>query len=758
MAEIPETLKLGGLEVEIPDAARQLAGLVTNDTTFAQVSVAPGSLIPPLPLQGAGTVPLEDARFTLGGSFDARLAVSVFNEPGDVDDDGILQPVAGRAWLKHQVRADVKGNAAGTTGGLNFGIDASLGASLAQYRAHDPSEPVASALVSDVQGFLLPLRADDVARLGDGDILAFTVHGTLALHAELTWADALSAAITSLDDRLGAPGASAIRLGMSASVAVSLGVEDDFRLVFRNGFQDGTTRVEVRKAKARSANLAAGFNLEASVADPETLQQLLEAYASSRLGQPWAKVEALAGRVDSALSLDALSPEDRALAEKVGSRIGLDDVRQDWQELRDRLTGLPGDLSARLRQALATRLKAEVRLEYSRVSSGEVVLACELQREALVRHHGQLLRGNLAELTEALAAGKPGYELIEYLNTKTVTKRLSFGVSISLGPWSAAGRGETFREWSRQTDLGEKHERRSFTGRRAYEAQWGGRTYRYALDFSAAMETFSAGPRAIANDFRYGLSCGWSWREPLNGTVLADALDLASVWNVLPGEENAAGVAAVLALVPGNRPALIEVQVSISDDGVRSLLAVPPDRFREAWIEAMAAALPRVRRGGMVLRERVADRVLTYRDAARFVMDNPAGAEIAGIAGRVQYRPIDTSAQTQLERIDRGEIPDGDLPDLGLKELWTSPTATTRPPGRCRRARQALDDLAEAISDRGNPEQIKETFDQLKGLLTRPYEMRLLGRLVTGLVSARKPGEIVKTVKVTPEDGEPILI
>ena len=69
-----------------------------------------------------------------------------------------------------------------------------------------------------------------------------------------------------------------------------------------------------------------------------------------------------------------------------------------------------------------------------------------------------------------------------------------------------------------------------------------------------------------------------------------------------------------------------------------------------------------------------------------------------------------------------------------------------------------MDDLAEAISDRGNPEQIKETFDQLKGLLTRPYEHRLLGRLVTRLVAARKPGEIVKTVKVTPQSGEPILI
>lgn len=752
MPEIPEKLKLGGLEIEIPEVARQLGGLVANGTTFAQVNVAPGNLIPPLPLQGEGTVPLKDARFTLGGSVDARLAVSVFNQPGDVDEDGILQPSAGRAWLKHQLKADIQGNAAGTVGKVGFGLDTSRGASLAWYRAHPPSQPVAEALAADVSGFLLPLDADDVLRLGDGDILAFTVKGSLALHARLTWADALSAAITSLDNRLGVPGASAIQLGASASVAVSLGVQDDFRLVFRRGAAGGATRVEVRKVEEGSLNVAAGFSLDAGVSDPETLLPLLDAYATSRLGQPWDKVQALAGRVDQVLALESLSPEDRDLAEKIGGRLGLDDLRQDWQKLRVRLTRLPGDLRVRLEQAVKTRLQAQVTLEYSRVSSGEVVLACELSADALRRHHGQLLLGNLADLTAALADGEAGYRLIEYLKSETLTTRRSFGVSLSLGRWSASGTGETLRKWSRETDLKEAHELRGFTGQRAYQATWGDRTYRYALDFSAAMRRFSAGPRADANDFRYSLTFGWSWSEPLTGAVLSDALDLANVWNVSPQERNDANVAAVLALA-GNQPALIEVQASILDDGFRALLATPPGEFLEAWTRAMAAALPRVRLGGTLFRGRVDERIATYLRAARFVMDNPAGAEIAGIAGRVDYPAMDPNALNQLQSLDRG-AGQGGLPDLGLKVLW----ATADQPDECRRARKALDDLAEAISDKGKPEQIEETFGELQKLLSRPYEHRLLGRLVTTLVAERRPGDLVRTVRVTPQDGEPILI
>lgn len=752
MNEIPEVLKLGGLEIEVPDAAQKLGNLALSHTTFAQAGDA--LRIPPLALNGEADVPLDETVFTLGG--DARIETAIFNGPADQDPDGILEPAAGRAWLKHTLAAGIQGSTGGQVGGLEFGLQGELGASLLQYRSHRPEEPVVQALVADLRSYRLPFRLEDVRGLGDGEILAFTVRGKLALHARLTWADALSAALSSLDERLGVVGVSAIEVDLGASLGVNLSLEDDYRLVFRRGAA-GTTRVELRKTRGRSAAGALNLGITASVADPAALQGALAAYATGRLGLPWQRVEELIARIDSALNLEALSEADRELAEKIGTRLGLSDLRGEWQLLKERLDGLPDDLALRLEQALTAQVTAELTLEYGRVSTEEAVLACELDAAALGRHHRELLRGNLANLLDRLAARESGYRLIQYLKTTTVTKRFSFGIAIGIGRWAASGQEEVVREWKRRAVIRDEHESRSFTGRKIYKGVWGARTYQYAFGLAGAMEMFSTGRTATADELDYSLSFGWNWQEPRAAGVLDDAFDLANIWKVLNQRENEANRNEVLARVQG--PVLIEVEIKLSETGVHSLLTVPDSDFDEAWIEAMAAALPRIQLASRVFRTRVGDRVKVYGRAAREAFRQSGGAEIELIAGKIAYQPEEEpGALVQLRRIDRGQIASGGLPDLGLEELWTSSNSDLRPSGRCRRAKDALDKLAEAIRQKREPDQIERTFRELEDLITRPYECRLLGRVVASLVASRAPGDIMKTLRVTPEDGTAILI
>jgi hypothetical protein len=759
MAEIPEILKLAGLDIEVPDVAQKLAKLVQDGTTFAQVNVAPAELIQPLSLQGEDTVQLDGARFTLGGSFNAQLAIAVFNEPTDTDEDQILQPTAGGAWLKHKLEAGIKGSIGGKLGdNLDFGLQGQAGASLLQYRAHKPGEPVGLAVAADIASFRLPIRLDDVRKLQKGDILACTVHGKLALHAKLTWADALSAALSSLDERLGAAGVSAIKLDLGASIGVNLAIEDDYRLIFQSGSQKATIRIDVRKTKGRTVGVSAGFSVEASVADPAALSGALAAYAMARLAQPWERVQALIERIDAAVALQDLNPDERSLAEQIGTRLGLSNLQQEWQELKTRLNNLPADLAARLEEALKTKIKVELQLEYSRISTEQIVLACEIKADRLKEHHGDLLRGNLTKLLDRLAAQEAGYQLIEYLKTTKVTRQLSFGLSIGIGQWAASGVDQVFREWERQADLNDQHERRSFTGRRTYQAIWGGETFQYAFGLAAAMDRFSSSRTANASEFDYSLSFGWSWKDRLTPALLAEALDLANLWKILGQREIQANLDAVLTEASG--PATIEVEVKISDTGVRSLLAVPRNQFEEAWIEAMAAALPRVKLASMVFRSRLGDRVKVYGRAARVAFEqSTAGVEIAAIAGRIDYNPDEeVNTLVQLRRIDRGEILTGGFPDLSLEKLWLSSSGNTRPAGRCHRAKDALDGLAQAISGNLKPEEIERTFNDIQDLMTRPYECRLLGRVMASLVAARRPAEIIKTLRVTAEDGTAILI
>jgi hypothetical protein len=752
------TSKLDNLNIELPDLVDAVRKLVEDGTTFAAVQVAPNALIPPLALVGTDTVPVRNGRFTLGGTATAQVQISVFNDPADKDDDQILQVTPGRAWLKHKLDAQIKGTVSGTLGDKGtFGLAGELGASLMQYRAHQPTDPVGEAVIQDVAGFLLPLRLADVQSLKDGDVLACAVHGKLGLSAQITFSDALSAAMASLDERLGAIGVSVVTLQEGATVKVNLSIEDDYRLVFRSGSQEGTTRVEVRKAKGGTVGGSVDLSLVADLEGSPLLRPAVDAYLESRLGQAVSRVEPLLQKIDPETALESLTPDERALAEQIAARLGLTSLTQQWQDLKTRLHGLIDQLTQRLRDAVELKVRADATLAYTRVQNEEAILACELDGAALAKHHSDLLIGDFTDLLQNLATAEAGYRLIEYLKQTQVREDLSFGFSISIGSWAASGKDELVWERRGQADLA-GHERLSLLGQKTYTGTWGGATTRYAFGLAAAMSHFSSSGAANASEFDYSLSFGWSWSEALTPSLLSDALDLANVWNISHQRENDDHQNTILSKARGL--VRIELEIQISDAGVRSLLGVPDGQFERAWIEAMAAALPRARFGSRLYRTRFGDRVQVYGDAAEFAFAQSAqgGADIAAIAGRIHYQETDPTSLMQLQQIDQGTLTFGGFPDLSLPVLWTATTIGTRPAERCRRAKAALDQLADAISGNLKPSQIEQVFVQLQDLLSRPYEHRVMGRVVSGLVKDRRPGELITKLKVTAADGTVLLV
>src|SRR5262249_15998267 len=158
-----------------------------------------------------------------------------------------------------------------------------------------------------------------------------------------------------------------------------------------------------------------------------------------------------------------------------------------------------------------------------------------------------------------------------------------------------------------QVDLKQERERLSFTGRKTYTGTWGDSTTLYAFGLGAAMSRFSSSGTANASEFDYSLSFGWNWHETLTPSLLSDALDLANVRAISRQRENDDHQNAILS--KASRQVRIELEIQVSDAGVRSLLGVPAGQFEGAWIEAMAAALPRARFGSRIFRTRIGDRV-----------------------------------------------------------------------------------------------------------------------------------------------------
>ena len=316
---------------------------------------------------------------------------------------------------------------------------------------------------------------------------------------------------------------------------------------------------------------------------------------------------------------------------------------------------------------------------------------------------------------------------------------------------AASGRDEVLREWERQAVLNDEHERRSFTGRRTYKAAWGGKTFQYAFGLAGAMERFSAGRAAHANELDYSLSFGWSWQEPQCRPCSRRHSTSPTFSKILAQRTTTPTSTKCSPSVHG--PALIEVELKVSDAGVRSLLAAPDRAFEEArsrpWRRPCRESPP----AQDVPHPCGRPRDIYGRAALCFQRES----EAAAIAGRVDYNPgEDPASLNQLQKIDRGANPSGGLPDLSLAVLWTSSTSSTGPasplpesqgrPGRPRRGHQPP---AGAGSDRAHfrPDRVPDSPGPTNAACSAGW-----------WPAWPSLPRSLKSLRVTPEDGVAILL
>lgn len=754
--------------VKIPAQVQELADLFASGKQFKDP--LPTKVLTPLKLTGEGSLTgsAGSASYLVNGSAEAKYEVSAFNDPADKDPDGVVAHANGKAWLKHEIGAALKGTIDGTLpgdAGLSFGLEAELGARLIQYRSHAPTEGVGPALVSDFASYRFPVRREDVETLGPDEAVALLLGARLAFHATLTWADAFTATLSALDQALGVAGISAFSVQAGASLAFNLAVSDDFRLIFRPGRSASTTRVEVRKVHASRVGVTGGLRVKAQLANPEKLAQALEAYLVARLGVPIQKIKALEEKIDSALSLDQLPEDLRPLAQEIGNRLGLADLQTQFGELKNRFSKLQERLREKLLAALKTRVELAFQLAYTRVSNDESVLVCDLDRAALAKHHGQLLLGNLSGVLAALSAGQDGYELVEYLKTKTIDSKLSFGFTLSLCKWAGSDITVKEKRWEIQTNL-ENHERASFDGRKTNSRKWGEFEVQNSFDLSASMNAFSSATTANASEFQYGLSMAWQWNARLNQPLLDEAFDLANLWGAFDESRNEALATEIREKLSGK--VQIDVQLDLADSAFRFFFDLPDAeagaRLQAAWADALAIALPRVVVGRDVFRQGVGRRRAVYGAAAQFVLSQDGGFDISAAIGRARYEASGLSGNdlTILRRIDNGDSsfpPAAAAFPQSLRALWTQDASGSRPLGRFQRASQAVFRLEQGVRSATDKSVISETFERIQELLSMPYYYRVLGAVFANLAARSGQNDhTTASLRVTDKDGNVILV
>jgi len=709
-------------KLEITDVEQKLEQIVSNlGDPSLQRDLLKSEVEKPLPLSFGG------ATFTLKGG----ATISLFNSKDDEDTDGILSAGVNdddhlklapqiefnpaNVWLKYRVGTGIKGSAETSLDELGFSLGVDGAAAVCSYRIHKPGDQVGQTALNDLGETKWIFSTDDIQNLLVGEAVSLHVRGSLNCKVIFSWADVFSSHLGILGGLLAKDESLAIEIGASAKANVKVEVKDGFVLVFSRVDADHL-RFAVRKSDKRSLAADVQLSVGAKFANENIAGEVLEA-----------AYEALAGttieQVDEILDHATLADLDRngkEVAQRLLSRFGLDDELADLNDLKERWDKIKKGTQDRLKELAEIKAAIGFKYEYSRVKTSTAVLQTKLENRLLDQYHPGLLKGDVSGVLDAVRTGVNGFELEAYTNQETLTSKQSWGFSLGLGKWKAAGkdRKELTRVIRENID---RKKQVSHNGARGYEGQWGKNAVKWSVDFSAAMNGFSTGEQPSASEFEYGLHLTFERKEAhVRRVEIQEYVDHAVLWRAIPVGEFDDEVARLNDIVRKKKNVVFSNQVVFNHTAFTWLLAQLVIEPELRFGQALGAAMPWTKKYPQV-RQSVSERRRRY------------GALWYDYLTDETITPTRLQKKAQLDFKKWGYTKLGELEGRGIEYARTTSIAGLADMNRRTREQwesfyQGATKLHQAILEGENHRQIRTSFTAMQRLWTQSHHVRALGR------------------------------
>jgi hypothetical protein len=454
---------------------------------------------------------------------------------------------------------------------------------------------------------------------------------------------------------------------------------------------------------------------------------------------------ALAGRpmkwVDDTiarLTQAALDEGTRATLKFVLDRVGLAGGEADPPGLMERWGTLKEQVLEQLKAYLVVRISAGLTYDVQRTEQRQALFQAVFPDAEALAQHATLLRGDLTALLKLLGDSNRAPEV--YLRQQSVERRNAWGFSLGLPFFSASSTDEDrLRFVTTTSEDGQK--RMAALGARSYRGDLFGATADWGAELNAEMAGFSASPKA--SDFQYGLHL-LLHRDERGTDSLPQLLDDAVVWGAV-GESDRPAVLEQLRAKAGNGRVDGRVELTVSDEGLRSLLPAAPGAGRPALARALAKAMPwfnwRSRQNADV-------RASVYAPLWEgFLRDGgwSAKAAAAAAANALGRHPMASDIAAN----------EGQWPTPGLMTFASLVNAYPTLAATSERMLAGLVALAGTIGSTLPAEAIDAAFQQLKGGWGQSFLLKTFGALVVGMATQRGVmKQVERTLSVSfPDSG-----
>ena len=301
-----------------------------------------------------------------------QVQISLFNSLDDRDPEAILVPPgekdafgfvgtsltlsADRAWLKYRIEAGLKASGAKTLADIGFtlSVEANASATLVDYRVHQRSQSAREAVVADLEaGPRLALVLADVEGLAPGEAVAIQLGGTLRASVTLSWSDVFMGELAPLSALLKSSALIALTFDAGATLTANVALTDDFLIVFSRT-DDATWQVGVKKAQCRSMGVELQAGIDVAFADPDAVEHILSGLIDNVVGAPSDAVQ----RLLSKATLADLGPKDRALAQSLVRRLGLDETSATREDLKKRIDEVRSSIAGTISDITKAKISA----------------------------------------------------------------------------------------------------------------------------------------------------------------------------------------------------------------------------------------------------------------------------------------------------------------------------------------------------------------------------------------------------------------
>ncbi len=506
--------------------------------------------------------------------------------------------------------------------------------------------------------------------LATRQVLSFGVQTNLNLSLTLAASSLASTVAESANEVLNRSGPFNFSVGPSATVILTAGATDGFR-VFSQRTPVGGTLFSVKKSAATRLGLNSGAGLVVGMSDT-ALNDLINSVFDQLSGAAAGTVQSIVGS-DAASGSDLPPPGQRALQQIVSELRLSSTVCGDLQSLQAKLASFKRDLSNRL------SLVASAQFSYSwqRLTSQSLVAQFTVPDAALPKYHADILSLDLTRLMTEGAADGVVFSRILGQNTREVD--IGYGFSFGIAGYTFLKSWDSLKEKFVELDSsgagGTLLRRYSFLGKRASEVSWMGTSQLSYVELDAIMASPSAAPDA--GDFQAGLSVAFSWKNIGFERLVTTVADHGALIGAFATDDAAAASQSLVASgLPLDATGDALVSLTLSDAVLRQMLPTLSGQDYRARIApyAMARALPfndsYPERSRVDLRTEVYGQVFAYflaMDSGDLAPDTVAklcarflsGANRStGLAAAEGQQPFAWTAQGVVTMASQGDLQD----------------------------------------------------------------------------------------------------